>query len=129
MGGVETASGRLVRTWLVDAEGMPSKPLSTMVDGYGYWSPNVPLKSCAGLTLRLQAIGRRDTEAALTQPACEVKPVPTVVLAEEGPEEVYLPLALQGRRSIVATCIFVVNPGRRRPTASLGAGRRGEVVT
>ena len=50
--------------------------------------------------LKLQAFGQRGSEAELTQPACEVRPAPLVVLGEkttfeEGTIDVYLPLVLR----------------------------------
>jgi hypothetical protein len=74
--------GALVRTWVVDEAGNESEPLSTLVDGYGYWSLNLSLESCEGAKLNLQAIGQRGSEAELTYSACDVKPVPKIVLQE-----------------------------------------------
>jgi hypothetical protein len=51
-----------------------------MVDTWGYWSLNLPLDDCAGMELLLEAIGVTGSEAELTHPACEVQPVPTIVL-------------------------------------------------
>jgi hypothetical protein len=89
------AVGALVRARLVDTEGTPSEPLSALVDGYGYWSLSLPLPSCEGVQLKLQAIGQRGSETEVTQSACKVRPVPTVVLAEESPERAYLPLIVR----------------------------------
>ncbi len=99
-GQVETADGQpaagaLVRVWLVDKDDKSSEPLSTLVDGYGYWSMSLPVDRCKDLDVRLQAIGRQGSEAELTQSACEVKPAPTVKLSEEGPLKIYLPLILR----------------------------------
>jgi hypothetical protein len=96
-GQVETSDGKpavgaLVRAWLLDAEGGESEPLSALVDGWGYWSLNLPPGDCADVRLQLRAIGPRGSEAESTQAACEVKPAPMVVLPEEGAISVYLPL-------------------------------------
>jgi hypothetical protein len=98
-GQVETANGQpavaaMVRVWL-EGEGEYSEPLSTLVDGYGYWSMSLPVDKCEDLDLKLQAIGRQGSEASLAQPACEVKPAPTVALSEQAPIDVYLPLVMR----------------------------------
>jgi hypothetical protein len=74
------AVGALVRAWLLDGGGGQSEPLSTLVDASGYWSLNLPLDDCAGMDLKLEAIGVMGGEAELTLPACEVRSVPTIVL-------------------------------------------------
>jgi hypothetical protein len=107
-GQVETADGQpavgaLVRAWLVDGEGNYSEPLSAVVDGWGYWNLNLPVDDCEGKQLRLEVSGQSHGEAELAQAACDVQPVPTVVLAGEGPppgeygSEAYLPLIRRGR--------------------------------
>jgi hypothetical protein len=103
-GQVETASdgtsagapavGALVRAWLVDGEGGRSQPLSAVVDGWGYWSLSLPLGDCTQMQLELQVFGVRGSEAELTGPACEVRPVPALVLSEEG-VGLYLPLIMR----------------------------------
>ena len=96
----QPAVGALGRVWLANEghvlsgakAGKASEPLSTLVDGYGYWSMNLPVAACDDLTLKLQAIGRRGSEAELIQSASEIRPAPTVMLSEEGPISIYLPL-------------------------------------
>jgi PKD repeat protein len=102
-GQVETADGQpaegaLLRVWLVDAENGTSEPLSTMVDGYGYWSLNLSVQECEGLQLRLLVFSRQGSEVEWTQPTCEVEPVPTVKLHGGHPIEVYLPTIVQGQK-------------------------------
>ena len=89
------AVGALVRMWLVDGDGKPSDPLSTLVDGYGYWSLNLPAAECESLELKLQAVGRRGSEAEQTQSACEVRPAAKLALAESGVAPIYLPILLR----------------------------------
>jgi hypothetical protein len=91
----QPAEGALLRVWLVDAENGTSEPLSTMVDGYGYWSMSLPVDECADLELKLQVIGRRGSEAELTQLACEVQPAAKLFLAKADIAPVYLPVLLQ----------------------------------
>ncbi len=100
-GQVETSDGQpavgtLVRVWLLEAqhalsgaEGDKSpEPLSTLVDGHGYWSLNLssdmdlPAAKCEDLQLKLGAFGRRGSEAELIQPSCKVQPVAVLVLQE-----------------------------------------------
>jgi hypothetical protein len=99
-GVVETASGEpavgaLVRVWLLDDEGAKSQPLSTLVDGYGYWTLNLPLAACGEVTLQLQAIGPKGSVAELAHPACDVQPAPALALQEESSIDVYLPLVMR----------------------------------
>jgi hypothetical protein len=89
------AAGALVRAWLLDADGNPSEPLSTLVDGYGYWMLSLLLPDCSGVQIRLQAIGRKGSEVELQQPACETRPAPMLVLPEKGRADLYLPLVVQ----------------------------------
>ena len=84
-----------MRAWLLDAEGGESEPLSALVDGWGYWSLNLPLRDCADVRLQLKAFGPRGGEAELTLPACEVQPAPPLVLQEQNRPGVYLPLVLR----------------------------------
>jgi hypothetical protein len=91
----QPATGALIRAWLVDGKG-DLKPLSTVVDGYGYWSLNLPLQDCMGVELRLQVAGSRSGEAELLHPACGAQPVRMVVLAERDSVTVHLPLIMQG---------------------------------
>ncbi len=105
-GQVETSEGApavatLVRAWLVDNAGDASEPFLTLVDGYGYWSLNLPIEACEGLQLKLEAIGQRGSDVQLIQPACEVQPAVTIKLpaespTEETPMETYLPMILRG---------------------------------
>lgn len=96
----QPATGALVRVWLLNAGhalsgvegGEQSEPLSTLVDGYGYWSMSLPMDKCEDLEVKLEAIGPRGSQAELTQPACEVKPVPNLVLSEADMIPLYLPL-------------------------------------
>ncbi len=95
-GRVETAAGSpavgtLVRAWLVDDAGKESEAISALVDGYGHWSLNLPVQDCQGLQLKLEAISQRGSDAVLAQPACDVHPVPTVLLSEKDRGGVYLP--------------------------------------
>ena len=95
------AVGALVQAWLVDAENGEAEPLSTLVDGYGYWSLNLPIEACEGLQLKLEAIGQRGSDVQLIQPACEVQPAVTIKLPAESPTEettmeTYLPMILRG---------------------------------
>ena len=62
---------------------------------------------------RLKASGRKGSEAELSQAACEVKLVPTVVLAEEGPENASMPLVLRGRRLAAASRMSAPKPAWR----------------
>jgi hypothetical protein len=97
----QPAVGALVRAKLVDGAGNQSEPLSTVVDGWEYWSLSLPLEGCEGMRLKLEVLGREGSEAEMTVPACDVKPVATVVLADEGlppresAVEIHLPLILR----------------------------------
>ncbi len=97
------AVGSLVRAWIVDEGGNESKPLSTVVDGYGYWSLNLPVQDCEGVQLKLEAIGQRGTAVEQVLPACEVRPAVTIKLPAESPaedttSEIYLPIILRQAR-------------------------------
>ncbi len=81
------AVGALVRAWLVDEGGNESEPLSAVVDGYGYWSLNLPVQDCEGVQLKLEAIGQRGAAAEQVLPACEVRPAVTIKLPAESPVE------------------------------------------
>ncbi len=99
-GRVETAEGApavgaLVRVWLVDEAGNEAEPVSALVDGYGYWSLSLPVDRCKDLQVKLQVTGRQGSSAEITQPACEVKPAPTVVAGVKGGAGVYLPIVMR----------------------------------
>ena len=99
-GQVETAqgldaAGAVVRGWLVDGQGAESAPLSTVVDGFGYWSLNLPTSNCAAYDLKLEAFGVAGGEAALTVPACDARPATVMVLSGPTTQKVYLPLILR----------------------------------
>ena len=92
--------------WLVDAEercNAPPRcvapeapePLSALVDGWGYWSLNLPLRDCADVKLQLKAIGSGDREAELTLSSCNAQPAPPLVIRERNAVGVYLPLVLR----------------------------------
>jgi hypothetical protein len=98
MGRVRAGQSKEDKLALSSAKGgEPSEPLSRLVDGYGYWSLTLPLQGCGGMQVKLQVMGPRGRKAERTHPACEVKPVPTVALAEEGSKRLFLPLIRRGR--------------------------------
>ena len=71
------------------------EPLSALVDGWGYWSLNLPLRDCADVVLELRAFGPSGGEAELTLPACHAQPAPPLVIRERSAIGVYLPLVLR----------------------------------
>ncbi len=95
------AVGALVRMWLVDGDGKPSDPLSTLVDGYGYWSLNLrsgtdlPTQNCDKVALRLEVVGPMGSEAGWVQNACDVLPASRIMLLGESTIRLYLPTILR----------------------------------
>ena len=95
------AVGALVRAWRLDAEGKHSEPLSTLVDGYGYWSMNLrsgtdlPTQNCDKVALRLEVVGPMGSEAGWVQNACDVLPASRIMLPGESTIRLYLPTILR----------------------------------
>ncbi|NOX61185.1 MAG: hypothetical protein GXP42_04460 [Chloroflexi bacterium] len=85
------ASGALVRAWLVDKEGEPSEPMSTLVDDFGYWVLNLSVDRCEDWTLRLNALNEDGTEAEADYPACQQDAPPVLYLASRA-FDLYLPM-------------------------------------
>jgi hypothetical protein len=89
------AAGALIRAWLVGANGSRSEPLSTLVDGWGYWNLSLLAEGCAERQLILSAVGADGAAATLMQPACDVQPAPTLTLQPQTWTPTYLPLVVR----------------------------------
>ena len=83
------------RRLVVDEEGGESEPFSTLVDGWGYWSLNLPVEDCDRVQLKLEVVGRQGGESELVQSACDVRPVATIVLMQGGAVEIFIPMILR----------------------------------
>jgi hypothetical protein len=89
------AVGTLVKAWLEGSQGSQSEEMSIQVDGWGYWWLSLPLENCLAQTLHIQIIGPLGHEETLSQPACDVQPVPAISLPYQQEYYLYLPIVEQ----------------------------------
>jgi hypothetical protein len=88
--------GALVMAWLESTNGS-GQPLSVIVEESGYWWISFPEDACVEANLVVEVVSPNGGFASLSQPACDVQPVPTLQIVEqiEDDYQVFLPVVLK----------------------------------